>query len=463
MTRRHFLILFALAFLARLPLLWTPFWYDENYTLILARLPFAQMLQATAGDVHPPLWYIIEWLIFRLPVSPVALRIPALLISMAALVVFRAMLDNFLLSNRVRSAALVIMAFAPMQVYYASEGRMYSFLCFLVLAGVLAAQKRQWGWLCLISTALAYTHNFGLFYAVGLWLFTLLYWREWIINTIPFVCSAVLWLPWVSVLFHQMDMIRQSYWIVRVDAGLVLYQIYQQVWAMALPHPASIVVTFAALLLGVWRLRRHVYILTLAFAPLLMAVVVSLLWQPVLLYRAVIGTSPFIYILLASLMTHITTRRRALIALIFVAPMLLMATVNLYYGGLTHAYRDGSQDYLKVIEANYQPGDILAATSDTFIVNSMPYADITLPVVMVKECKPALGALTNETRHAMGYDIRPWNEITGRVWLIGGASPLVYQCEGDFYKTVTAGLTPVLDMPSVDGLIHTSMWLIEKK
>jgi hypothetical protein len=473
MNRRPFILLLLAALLARLPLFWTPFWYDENYTLILARLPFMQMLQATAGDVHPPLWYVIEWLIFRLPVSPVALRIPALVLSLLGLVLFREVLARFMLPARVQVAALVIMAFAPMQIYYGSEGRMYALLCALVLAGVLCIQTRRFVLLGLVSTALAYTHNFGLFYAVGLCLFALArysfqFWRaalrvsprELLEVILPFVASAVLWLPWAKVLMGQMDSIRQSYWIVRVDAGLVLYQVYQQIWAMSLPHPVAIIVTFAVLLLGLWTMRRRPDILTLTFAPLLLAVIVSLLWQPVLLYRAVIGISPFLYILLAGLLTHVTNPRRALIAAIAVVPMVLMATVNLYYGGLTHSYRNGSQDYLKAITANYQPGDVIVSTSDTAIVNTMPYTDI--PVIMLKECTPALGALTNVTRLAMGYDIRPYDTLHGRLWLIGGTSPLVYQCESDWYKSVTANLVPVVDVPSVDNLIHTSLWLVEK-
>ena len=61
MTRKSFWTIFAVAAALRFFMIArAPLWYDENFTLILARLPFEGMIQATAGDVHPPLWYVLE-------------------------------------------------------------------------------------------------------------------------------------------------------------------------------------------------------------------------------------------------------------------------------------------------------------------------------------------------------------------------------------------------------------------
>ncbi len=115
-------------FIARAPL-----WYDENFTLILARLPFDKMIQATAGDVHPPLWYIIEWMLFHAaPSLPVwAIRIPALIFSLLAINTFVLLCETLNIPNRVRILSTVLMAILPMQIWYAQEGRMYAMLEFL--------------------------------------------------------------------------------------------------------------------------------------------------------------------------------------------------------------------------------------------------------------------------------------------------------------------------------------------
>ena len=61
----------TLGILLRIVPIWAqPTWYDENFTILLARLPLDRLLQATAGDVHPPLWYLICWPLAHLPSQP---------------------------------------------------------------------------------------------------------------------------------------------------------------------------------------------------------------------------------------------------------------------------------------------------------------------------------------------------------------------------------------------------------
>lgn len=39
----------------------TPLWFDEIYTLWVARLAPADLLRTVAGDIHPPLHYLLVW------------------------------------------------------------------------------------------------------------------------------------------------------------------------------------------------------------------------------------------------------------------------------------------------------------------------------------------------------------------------------------------------------------------
>jgi predicted membrane-bound mannosyltransferase len=55
-------------------------WYDEVFTGRLANLDLLSLVRATRWDVHPPLWYLIEWLAVRLIGNePTGLRLPAAL------------------------------------------------------------------------------------------------------------------------------------------------------------------------------------------------------------------------------------------------------------------------------------------------------------------------------------------------------------------------------------------------
>lgn len=67
------LILFALNLIMAFNI---NFWSDEGYSILLSRMSFTDMLNATAGDVHPPLYYILlqtisrimdfQWISYRL-------------------------------------------------------------------------------------------------------------------------------------------------------------------------------------------------------------------------------------------------------------------------------------------------------------------------------------------------------------------------------------------------------------
>jgi uncharacterized membrane protein len=149
MTKRWLLVLFAIAAILRLGFVWiAPAWYDENFTLIVSRLPFDRMLLAVAGDVHPPLWYLLLWPLGQLHAPIWVLRIPAALLSVFSVGIFWSILGALELSPRVRVAALVLMAILPIQLYYAMEARMYTLLEFLVLAAVLRSEERRVGKEC---------------------------------------------------------------------------------------------------------------------------------------------------------------------------------------------------------------------------------------------------------------------------------------------------------------------------
>jgi len=36
-------------------------WLDETYSAYIANLPFSELIHRTAGDVHPPLFYMLLW------------------------------------------------------------------------------------------------------------------------------------------------------------------------------------------------------------------------------------------------------------------------------------------------------------------------------------------------------------------------------------------------------------------
>lgn len=460
MNRKSFLILLSVALLLRLPGMFWPLWYDENYTVVVSRLPFERLLQAVMGDVHPPLYYLSTWFLYRLPGLPVwAVRLPSLAWGLLALVIFRRVLILRGDSPRLQSLALWLLALAPQPIYYSSEGRMYTLLLCLVLLGYQFVLQRRWGWVWLTVTALAYTQNYGLFYGVCLGLVALLQnWRDWRSVGLAFGAAALSWLPWALILRSQFASIHGSYWITHISLAQGLLMLYEQVWSIMLVDFLSLSVTFGWLLLGLWLVRKDTPLLIMALLPTALALAVSY-YQPILLFRALIGSAPFLYLALAAVLERAwpsrTNLRPALVAGIFILPLFVMAYGNLFQ----NRYRVNFSQTLAVIEANRQPGDLIATSSDS-VVELMPYTN--LPIYYIPSCQDNRGALTAQTRQAIGYQVREWDELPpGRVWLLTWHTPLMYQCSLNDDARRANGAAPIFsNNPAY--LSKTHLYLINK-
>lgn len=460
MTRKHFLLLLLVAFALRLPGMFWPLWYDENYTVVVSRLPLDRILQAIMGDVHPPLYYLMTWLLYRLPGLPVwAARLPSLLWSMLGLVAFRHLLAVRGDSPRLQSIALWLLALAPQPIYYASEARMYSWLCLLVMLGYLFVLQRRWLLTWLVVTLLAYTHNYGLFYGTCLGLVALVEHRaEWKRILPAFLGAALVWLPWAIILRSQFESIHGSYWITHISPAQALLMLYEQIWSIMLIDFLSLTVTFAWLLLGLWFIRRELSVLILALIPTGLALAISYI-QPILLFRALIGSAPFLYIACAAVLERAwpsrANLRPALLAAIALVPLFVMSYGNLFQ----NKYRFNFSETLAIIERDRQPGDVIATSSDS-IIDLLPYTD--LPIYYVPSCQDNRGALTDQTRRAIGYQYRAWDDLPpGRVWLITWHTPLMFQCSLNDDARRANGQAPIFsNNPAY--LSNTHLYLITK-
>jgi hypothetical protein len=421
------------------------------------------MLAATAGDVHPPLYYLLNWALYRvLPFLPAwGVRLTSLLASLGSIVMLRQVLLQAGASPRLQTATLGLMALVPQQIIYASEARMYSCLGLLVLAGYWSVRARRWVLAWLFVTLLAYTNNWGLFYGLTLGILALATApRDWKQIVLAFGLAALCWLPWRVVLIGQMQSITHS-WIFTTSFSQVLLTIYNQVWSNTLTGQLSMAATFIWMLLGVGLMRRQYGLLLMAFLPVLIGFVVSLLWQPVLVERPVMGSAPFLYILFGSVLEQAWPHsrqdlRRLLVAGITILPMFVMA-YRAFYGSLD-SFRTNYLPEIAYVEQNWQAGDVLAIPSDS-IVDWLPY--IHQPVWFVKPCQESLNALTDQTRQAIGYQYLTWQALKApRVWLVEMRSPIMRQCAIDEITRATSGarLVKTRDM---GNMTFFSLWLLD--
>jgi hypothetical protein len=474
-THRPLPFYLATAAVLRLAGIWRSApWYDESFTALLTRLPFDRMMQAITGDVHPPLWYCIEWILFHWWDVPAwVLRLPSVLFGVLACWLFWALLDRLHIHGIMRWGALTLMAVLPFQLWYSQEARMYTLFECLVLGAVLAILGRRWGIFVLCGIGLAYLQNFGIIFCVALAAAAVLYWPS-AISRIFYAGLAILaaWAPWAPALFHQMNAIHGNYWITPVNPGGALYIIFQAFWVFGMPLAGMVpgmFVTFAMILWGTAEQAKARdgsgrIMLALGLLPLLLGYLVSVVYQPILLWRAFIGSAPFWYILAARPLVHIRTLRHGLIAAIIAVP-LLAASIGCFY--LTAAADKGTSSHmtaaLAYIRAHWQEGDALYVTDDGPMV-IWSYAAPDLPMYRLQQCQRPRGGLTDETRIALGVPVLPPGDVpAARLWVAAPISPLHPGCYVDQVETLldAAECRKVYTVDDNEWL-QSAVWLCKK-
>ena len=490
MSNRFLAWIFAVSAVLRLAFVWiAPAWYDENFSLILSRLPLEKMLAATAGDVHPPLYYLLIWPLGQLHAPIWALRIPGALLSLASVFLFWRILEELRIPVRVQYAAMVLMAIMPIQLYYAQEARMYSLLELLVLATCLAMLRKNWDDFSIGCALMLYTQYYAIFYIAALGLVALIRdshkvtiaWEGPTIITkqyhkifLSLGLAGLSFLPWVVVLQNQMHNLQGNYWMQLTGPGMLLRVLFENLImppANAVTQIPLMLVCFAwlfgALLYAILHRPENLgTILWLAFLPFALACIFSLIWQPVLHYRPLIGISPFLYILLAfpvELCFHGNTFqwRSALFAAIFIISLILVPDASMYVymrANKTSSFSAG----LAYIQEHWQPGDIVYHFTDDSWVNTTPYN--SLPNYKAPDCGPTMGELSLATRAAIGQPTMALKDLTyKRAWLLWSDSPNSPTC--DIAQLTSLGLDPKkpLLVLADDEYYFDGLWLLKGK
>jgi 4-amino-4-deoxy-L-arabinose transferase-like glycosyltransferase len=349
-----------------------PFWFDEAISAIYARQDVASLFDLNSGDNHPFGYYLTlkfwidlfgysDWVIRLLSAIPGAI---------AVWLVWLIGRELFPEKPGINLIATAIMALNPFQVYFSQEARNYSFMQLWVLLGIWCALKgfkeNRWlYWVGLgLAAALGLIFNFSTaFYMAALFIWPLFRFREnWQNRLIPkmylaggggALLAGLLLLPKLT---GRLGVIKNNFWIPAPEPLIVLRTFYTFIFGAV---PANIFLAafaIAFVLLAVtlgqtfpawWRDRKAdsglARCLWLLFAPLFLFIVVSLLFQPLYLDKALIASSPFYYLLIgwAIWRPDATQRGGAILAGI---PLLLALVVGsllqpaLYNGQLQPLY-----------------------------------------------------------------------------------------------------------------------------
>lgn len=208
-------ILLALGLrLARLD--FQPLWWDEGWSVYFAAADVSTLLELTAVDIHPPLYYLLlrAWSEVVGWGAPSARLLSALIGTAAVPVLFLA--GRRLYGRRVGLLAAALLAVSPLHVYYSQEVRMYGLVTLLGLLALLFALRwqaagdgpgRRASWLgyVLAAAAALHTQYYAAFLLVGLNLAVLAGWprrppsRSSVVSWLGAQLAVLLlFLPWLA-------------------------------------------------------------------------------------------------------------------------------------------------------------------------------------------------------------------------------------------------------------------------
>lgn len=194
-------------------------WYDESFSLTVARLPLPEMLDVVVADhVHPPLYYLLlhgwlGWLGF----GSLQARLLSAVFGTASIGMLY-LLAKTLTSHRVALLSAALLALSQLGVMYSQEARQYAPLLFFVISslylGLLATERNDcWLWVAYaISISLMIgLHYYGIFiYLVLAAYMVMAYYQRkaqlrWILSTMvpPLVLLSV-WL-WLVLDYSAID------------------------------------------------------------------------------------------------------------------------------------------------------------------------------------------------------------------------------------------------------------------
>jgi len=183
-------------------------WYDEGISAFQLTRSYPEILQAAALDSHPPLYYwgLKAWGdLFS--ASETGLRSLSAVSGVAAVALTYA-IGQRLFGHLVGAIAALLLAAAPLAVYYSQEVRMYALVTTFCMLAAWAYSRRTYWLYALATIAALYTQYLAIAVVIALNVHALIWlkrrtqtdWLKWLVAN---AVAAAAFLPWLPTFLDQ--------------------------------------------------------------------------------------------------------------------------------------------------------------------------------------------------------------------------------------------------------------------
>lgn len=419
-------------------------WYDEAFSAWLTQLPLDRLLTAALGDVHPPGYYLLLWAISHiLGNSEIVLRLPSVLAGIGLVYLVARIGRHLGMPSAGVWLAAGVTAVSPFQVYYSQEARNYALFSLVMAVAALGVIERRW-WLAVIASAIAlYLHNIASLFLAGVWLAGFIIRPALKSFFSPVLAISIIYLPGLAWLVHQARSVGSGYWIPSLSSPGRLLATLDDLLFFTPQNPfviATALITSIGLVLIVidlWQrvtrrrvIPEYLFLILAMTMPAALIVLVSLLWQPVLVSRVMAPIAPFYYLLLAWSVT--ATRRRLIAWLVMAGPVVLLIQITTMVGLIGRQAFD--IELYGGLYGSYRPGDgLYHANVGSYVIWHYYRPDI--PQYLWSQETTLSQTLTDETKTAMGMQEANFEDIRDRAerwWLIYFHNPTTAPAEIDY-------------------------------
>lgn len=218
---------FALVVMNLIRIFDNAFWGDEGYSIQMAQRSVSDMISTTAGDVHPPLYYLLAQLLYHtLGNHGFTYHLSALLPYIVIVIIGCSVVKRYF--GIIPATVLVTMSsLMKNAIIYNVEARMYALGAMFVLIAYIAFYKiieknhpGSWIVFCISSLGAAYTHYYALisvaFFFVMLMPLAISQKKYWKGLVISYLTAIIGYLPWLMILVKSFGRTASSWWLTSI-------------------------------------------------------------------------------------------------------------------------------------------------------------------------------------------------------------------------------------------------------